>query len=77
MGVNDCGTCILFEVNCFRIAELQFTDDFGSVLLVNPRCIVSPGPRYWTGVDMVRAEYKRHFEKILREYHTDRIRIRK
>lgn len=74
MEIRDYGTSVSYCVNCYVIAELQFTPDFGRVLLVNPRCLTG---RQWAGIEKVRPEYQRHFDAIAKRWQIDRIRVRR
>ena len=77
MTVNDRGTCIIFYADCIRIAELQFTRDFGNVLIVNPNCLQIKSRRRLDGLEIVRPEYQRDFDRIVRNWHVDRYTVDK
>ena len=64
MEILDYRHCIVFQVDYLYIAELHFTPDFGNVLLINPRCMVYANPRYYSGLEGIRPEYRQHFKRI-------------
>ena len=77
MKATDRGSSVLFTDGCIQIAELQFTGDFGRVLLVNPNCVSIRNARYLTNLDSIRPEYKTAFDQIVSRWRIDRLTVRK
>lgn len=77
MEIKDYGSSVQFNVDYLRLAELQYTEDFGSVLVINPRCMVYSNPKFFGGIDAIRPEYKKDFEYILKNARIDRYTVRR
>lgn len=77
MTTKDRGSTIQFFEGCIFLAELQFTGDFGNVLLVNPDCTTLRNPRFWSSTQIVRPEYRRSYDFILDQYAVDRVTFKR
>ena len=77
MTVTDKGVSVLFHSGCIQIAELQFTGDFGRVLIVNPTCVAEWRPRRWNGIESIRPEFRNDFDRIISKWGIDRFTIKK
>ena len=77
MKATDRGSSVLFTDGCIQIAELQFTGDFGRVLLVNSNCIAIRNARYLNSLDQIRPEYRTAFDQIASKWRVERFTVRK
>ena len=67
----------MFTEGCIQLAELQFTGDFGRVLLINPNCVSIRNARYLTSLDDIRPEYRAAFDAITSRWRVDRLTVRR
>ena len=77
MVTTDRGSSVFFHEGCVQLAELQFTGDFGRVLIVNPNCLTNARSRRWDGMEGVRPEYQRAVEAIEKRWFVERYTIKR